>query len=54
MSQLKGMNQHQKAAHRPGEKKVSRAEVERDLETPITSSSGTRPALVCRRCARGG
>lgn len=28
--------------------------VERDLETPITSGGHTRPALVCRRCTRGG
>ena len=54
MPRTKGMNKHQKAAHRPGEKKVSRAEVERDLETPIISGDHTRPALVCRRCTRGG
>lgn len=28
--------------------------VERDLETPIVSDGGTRPALICQRCARGG
>jgi hypothetical protein len=28
--------------------------VERDLETPIVSGGHTRPALICRRCARNG
>ena len=56
MSQLKGMNKHQKAARRPGEKKVSRTEVAELLELSSSSDAEDRltaASLLCPCHVRG-